>query len=123
MARILTGIQSSGVPHLGNILGAITPAIELSKKKENESFFFIADLHSLMLPQIFRISSPVFGIHFSLEYQTQLEKLLSDLPKEIFTASDSLGWVYQFWQSKRKDEINKSEVKIEIGRASCRERV
>lgn len=47
MARILTGIQSSGVPHLGNILGAITPAIELSKKKENESFFFIADLHSL----------------------------------------------------------------------------
>ena len=67
---------------------------------------------SLMLPQIFRISSPVFGIHFSLEYQTQLEKLLSDLPKEIFTASDSLGWVYQFWQSKRKDEINKSEVKI-----------
>ena len=47
MARILTGIQSSGVPHLGNILGAIAPAIELSKKKENDSFFFIADLHSL----------------------------------------------------------------------------
>lgn len=47
MARILTGIQSSGVPHLGNILGAIVPAIELSKKKENDSFFFIADLHSL----------------------------------------------------------------------------
>jgi tryptophanyl-tRNA synthetase len=47
MARILTGIQSTGIPHLGNILGAIIPAIELSKKKENESFFFIADLHSL----------------------------------------------------------------------------
>lgn len=47
MARILTGIQSSGKPHLGNLLGAIMPAIELSKKKENESFFFIADLHSL----------------------------------------------------------------------------
>jgi len=47
MARILTGIQSSGVPHLGNILGAIIPAIELSKKNENESCFFIADLHSL----------------------------------------------------------------------------
>ena len=45
MARILTGIQSSGVPHLGNILGAILPAIELSKK--NESFLFIADLHAL----------------------------------------------------------------------------
>ncbi len=47
MARILTGIQSSGKPHLGNLMGAILPAIELSKNEANESFFFIADLHSL----------------------------------------------------------------------------
>ncbi|MBZ0244958.1 MAG: tryptophan--tRNA ligase [Cyclobacteriaceae bacterium] len=47
MARILTGIQSSGKPHLGNILGAIQPAIALSKKEGNNSFIFIADLHSL----------------------------------------------------------------------------
>ncbi len=47
MARILTGIQSSGKPHLGNLLGAILPAIELSKNPNNQSFFFIADLHSL----------------------------------------------------------------------------
>lgn len=47
MARILTGIQSSGRPHLGNILGAIKPAIDLSKQPDNESFLFIADLHSL----------------------------------------------------------------------------
>ncbi|MFY0598558.1 MAG: tryptophan--tRNA ligase [Cyclobacteriaceae bacterium] len=47
MARILTGIQSSGKPHLGNLLGAILPAIALSKDDKNESFFFIADLHSL----------------------------------------------------------------------------
>lgn len=47
MARILTGIQSTGVPHLGNLLGAIRPAIELSKNPNNESFLFIADLHSL----------------------------------------------------------------------------
>ncbi|MEJ7647333.1 MAG: tryptophan--tRNA ligase [Chryseolinea sp.] len=47
MARILTGIQSSGKPHLGNLLGAIIPAIELSRREGNESFFFIADLHSL----------------------------------------------------------------------------
>lgn len=47
MARILTGIQSSGTPHLGNVLGAIIPAIELSKDDANESLFFIADLHSL----------------------------------------------------------------------------
>ena len=47
MSRILTGIQSSGRPHLGNILGAIQPAIALSQQADNESFFFIADLHSL----------------------------------------------------------------------------
>tara|TARA_Y100001954_G_C15775493_1_gene586765 strand:+ start:429 stop:1400 length:972 start_codon:yes stop_codon:yes gene_type:complete len=47
MARILTGIQSTGTPHLGNILGAIMPAIELANDPSNESFLFIADLHSL----------------------------------------------------------------------------
>lgn len=47
MARILTGIQSTGTPHLGNILGAIHPAIELANDPANESFLFIADLHSL----------------------------------------------------------------------------
>ena len=47
MARILTGIQSSGRPHLGNLLGAIIPAIKLSQQAGNESFFFIADLHSM----------------------------------------------------------------------------
>lgn len=47
MSRILTGIQSTGTPHLGNILGAILPAVELSKDSKNESLLFIADLHSL----------------------------------------------------------------------------
>jgi tryptophanyl-tRNA synthetase len=47
MARILTGIQSSGRQHLGNILGAIKPAIAMAAKPENESFLFIADLHAL----------------------------------------------------------------------------
>ena len=48
MSRILTGIQSSGRPHLGNLLGAIIPAIKLSQQPGNESFFFIADMHSLI---------------------------------------------------------------------------
>ena len=47
MARILTGIQSTGTPHLGNVLGAIRPAIELAQDSQDESFLFIADLHSL----------------------------------------------------------------------------
>lgn len=47
MARILTGIQSTGTPHLGNILGAILPAIKMSEQAGNDSFLFIADMHSL----------------------------------------------------------------------------
>lgn len=47
MSRILTGVQSTGTPHLGNLLGAILPAIEMANNPENESFLFIADMHSL----------------------------------------------------------------------------
>jgi tryptophanyl-tRNA synthetase len=47
MARILTGIQSTGVPHLGNLLGAIEPAIKMANDEKNDSFLFIADMHSL----------------------------------------------------------------------------
>ena len=47
MARILTGIQSTGTPHLGNILGAIMPAIDMAQDPKNDSFLFIADMHSL----------------------------------------------------------------------------
>lgn len=47
MARILTGVQSTGTPHLGNLLGAVLPAIAMAEEAENESFLFIADLHSL----------------------------------------------------------------------------
>ena len=65
-----------------------------------------------MLPQIFRPDSPVFQLTLPPEHQQKLERLIADLSKEVFTASDSLGWVYQFWQAKKKDEINASEVKI-----------
>ena len=47
MSRILTGVQSTGTPHLGNLLGAIIPAIEMANNPANESFLFIADMHSL----------------------------------------------------------------------------
>lgn len=67
---------------------------------------------SKMLPQIFRPDSPVLQLSLAPEHQQALEKLIADLPSEVFTASDSLGWVYQFWQAKRKDEVNASEVKI-----------
>lgn len=65
-----------------------------------------------MLPQIFRLDSPVFQLGLPPEHQQKLERLVADLPLEVFTASDSLGWVYQFWQAKKKDEVNASEIKI-----------
>ena len=69
-------------------------------------------LAARMLPQVFKPHSPVFELSFAPEHQRELERLLSNLPPEVFQASDSLGWVYQFWQAKRKDEVNASEVKI-----------
>jgi hypothetical protein len=65
-----------------------------------------------MLPQIFRLDSPVFQLSLPPEYQQRLEKHVESLPTEAFMASDSLGWVYQFWQADNKERINKSEVKI-----------
>ncbi len=65
-----------------------------------------------MLPQIFRPESPVFAVTLPPEYQQKLEQFVAGLEGAIFTASDSLGWVYQFWQAKNKDAVNDSEVKI-----------
>ncbi len=65
-----------------------------------------------MLPQIFRIDSPVFALKLPANHQVPLETLLAGLPADVFSASDSLGWVYQFWQADAKERINRSEVKI-----------
>ena len=69
-------------------------------------------LAARMLPQVFKPGSPVFELTFAPEHQSELERLLKDLPDAVFKASDSLGWVYQFWQADNKERINKSEVKI-----------
>lgn len=69
-------------------------------------------LASRMLPAIFKPESPVFELTFAPEHQQALEGLLAGLPASVFAASDSLGWVYQYWQAQRKKAINESEVKI-----------
>jgi len=69
-------------------------------------------LAARMLPQVFKPGSPVFELTFAPEHQSELERLLKDLHDAVFKASDSLGWVYQFWQADNKERINKSEVKI-----------
>lgn len=76
-------------------------------------FALAARFASRMLPQIFRTDDVLLEIEFAPEQRLALEKLLNSLPKQTFTADDSLGWVYQFWQTKRKDEVNASEDKID----------
>jgi hypothetical protein len=71
-----------------------------------------AKLAARMLPQVFKPGSPVFELTLAPEHQSELERLLQGLSKNIFEATDSLGWVYQFWQTDNKERINKSEVKI-----------
>lgn len=85
------------------------PAMNLGAKTKWE---LAGKLAARMLPQVFKPQSPVFELTFAPEHQRELERLLAALPPEVFKASDSLGWVYQFWQAKRKEEVNASEVKI-----------
>ena len=65
-----------------------------------------------MLPQIFRLDSPSFELTFAPDRIRALERLLDSIAPETFAASDALGWLYQFWQTRKKKEINESEVKI-----------
>ena len=65
-----------------------------------------------MLPQVFRPDLPVLEVRFAREHRLRLEALLEGLSPEVFTAADALGWVYQFWQARRKDEVNRAEAKI-----------
>ena len=65
-----------------------------------------------MLPQVFRPDLPVLEVYFAREHRLRLEALLEGLSPEVFTAADALGWVYQFWQARRKDEVNRAEAKI-----------
>ncbi|WP_281662114.1 DNA methyltransferase [Halomonas sp. Alg239-R46] len=86
---------------------------ELAEEEGHSSGWALAaKLASTMLPQVFRVDSPVFELTLAAEYQRELEELLAGLPVEVFHASDSLGWVYQFWQTDNKERINRSEVKI-----------
>jgi len=65
-----------------------------------------------MLPQIFRADSPVFEIKLSINHINTLESLIAELDLATFQAQDSLGWCYQFWQNKKKKQVNESGVKI-----------
>ena len=65
-----------------------------------------------ILPGIFRLDDPCVLLRLAPEGRYELEQILADLPGEVFAADDALGWVYQFWQKDKKDEVNDSERKI-----------
>ncbi|MEA3487012.1 MAG: N-6 DNA methylase, partial [Thermodesulfobacteriota bacterium] len=85
---------------------------ELAKDAGKEFWTLASEFAQRMLPQIFRPDDPILKVTLAREHKIKLEKLLDALESEVFTASDSLGWVYQFWQTKRKKEVNESGNKI-----------
>ena len=85
---------------------------ELAKEATTNLWTLAGRYAQKMLPEIFRLDDPVLQVPLAKEDQLKLEQLLDALPTEVFTASDSLGWCYQFWQAERKDEVNKAGNKI-----------
>ncbi len=87
MARILTGVQSTGTPHLGNLLGAIIPAIQMANNSDNESYLFIADMHSLTQikdASVLRAntySTAAVWLAFGLNFEETIFYRQSDVPQ------------------------------------------
>jgi hypothetical protein len=79
---------------------------------EPDGWSVAARFASEILPGIFRLDDPAVQIRLAAEHRVALEQIVAGVPGEVFLADDSLGWVYQYWQSERKDQVNASEVKI-----------
>jgi len=85
---------------------------ELARAEGRDWLELAADYAQRMLPQIFRSGDPVLEVGLPPETRSALEDLMKALPRDVFVADDSLGWVYQYWQADRKEEVNRSEKKI-----------
>ena len=96
----------SGVPV------SLTECEELARERGEDPWEAAGRWASDMLPQIFRPGDPVLAVQLPPETNQTLRRLLADLPAAVFTADDSLGWTYQYWQAERKDAVNKSGRKI-----------
>ena len=101
-------------PEMG-IAVSLDECEELAGEQGVDKWALASRFSHRLLPQVFRPDHPVFGVQFAREHRLKLERLVEGLPADLFQASDSLGWVYQFWQSRKKDEVNRSEVKIGAG--------
>jgi hypothetical protein len=85
---------------------------ELARAEGRDWLELAAEYAQRMLPQIFRSGDPVLEVALPPETRSSLEDLMRALSREVFLADDSLGWVYQYWQTDRKEEVNRSEKKI-----------
>ena len=85
---------------------------ELAEERGTDVWSLASRFAQAMLPEIFRADDPVLAVELAREDQLELEKIVAGLGTEVFTASDSLGWCYQFWQADKKKAVNESEVKI-----------
>ncbi len=109
-ARFLA--ENNLLMHPDGVAVTLDECEELAAEEGLDKWELASRYAAAMLPAIFRPDDPVLQIEFAPEDKLELEKLLTDLEPDVFGADDSLGWVYQFWQAKRKDEVNASEAKI-----------
>ncbi|MFD9829257.1 hypothetical protein ACFWXB_17415 [Tsukamurella tyrosinosolvens] len=79
---------------------------------EPDAWAVAARFASEILPDVFRLTDPAVQVRFAAEHRNTLERLLLEIPAEVFTTEDALGWVYQFWQTAEKKRVNDSGVKI-----------
>ncbi len=85
---------------------------ELADDEGIDRWAFAGRCAERMLPEIFGRDDPVLALSLPPETRQELERLLGELPKAVFSAPDSLGWTYQFWQAERKTEVNRAGAKI-----------
>ncbi len=85
---------------------------ELARQRGQDWVALAGEFAVRMLPQVFRQGDPVLEVEFAPEDRKRMEQFLDSLPVGVFTADDSLGWTYQFWQAQAKDAINASGEKI-----------
>lgn len=85
---------------------------DIARESRRDIWAVAAEFAAAMLPRIFRPDDPSLAVRLPPETQRELERTLAGLPPAVFLADDALGWTYQFWQADRKDEVNRSRVKI-----------
>ena len=103
-ARFLAENQLLIEPEMGVAI-TLNECEDLAKEVGVEKWALAARFAHYMLPQVFRPDHPIFEVQLAREYRVKLEGLVEGLPADVFTATDALGWVYQFWQAKKKDEV------------------